>query len=73
MKATMRLTKNVQQCEKQFRHCAFNVLAYNRDDHAKNFSFLIDEMDLWRVSPAYDLRFSHPCTIIPKKKDYRTA
>ena len=58
MKATLRLTKNGQECEKQFHRCVFNVLAHNRDDHAKNFSFLMDEAGVWRVSPAYDLTFS---------------
>lgn len=27
----------------------------NRDDHAKNFSFLMDGKGRWRLSPAYDL------------------
>lgn len=38
----------------------FNVFAHNRDDHAKNFSFLYDEQtDGWRLSPAYDLTYSN--------------
>ncbi len=57
MKATLWLTKDVFQCEKLFRHAVFNVLAYNRDDHAKNFSFIMDEHGRWYVSPAYDLTF----------------
>ena len=36
----------------------FNVLACNRDDHVKNFSFLMDQDGRWRLSPAYDLTFS---------------
>jgi len=31
---------------------------HNRDDHAKNFSFLMDEKGEWKLSPAYDLTFS---------------
>ncbi len=58
MKATMWLTKDIRECEKQFRHAVFNVLSHNRDDHAKNFSFLMDAAGHWRVSPAYDLTFS---------------
>jgi len=42
LKATLWLTKDVRECEKQFRVAVFNVLTHNRDDHAKNFSFLID-------------------------------
>ena len=37
----------------------FNVLANNRDDHVKNFSFrLDDESRQWHLAPAYDLTFS---------------
>ena len=58
LKATLWLTKNMQECEKQFRAAVFNVLSHNRDDHAKNFSFLMNEQGRWSVSPAYDLTFS---------------
>ena len=58
MKATQWLTKDVHESEKQFRAAIFNVLTHNRDDHAKNFSFIMDECGRWRVSPAYDLTFS---------------
>ncbi|MSP53388.1 MAG: type II toxin-antitoxin system HipA family toxin [Gammaproteobacteria bacterium] len=58
MKATSWLTKDVRECEKQFRQTVFNILAHNRDDHAKNFSFLMDDQGTWQVSPAYDLVFS---------------
>lgn len=43
-----------------FRLMCFNVYAHNRDDHAKNFSFLYDvENRRWQVSPAYDLTYSN--------------
>jgi serine/threonine-protein kinase HipA len=58
MKATLYLTKDVGQCEVQFRNAVFNVLSHNRDDHSKNFSFLMDAQGDWSVSPAYDLTFS---------------
>lgn len=41
-----------------YRLAVFNVLAHNRDDHAKNLSFLMDETGSWSVAPAYDLTFS---------------
>jgi serine/threonine-protein kinase HipA len=53
------LTKDVREIEKMFRLAVFNVLAHNRDDHSKNFSFLTDETGRWALSPAYDLTFSH--------------
>jgi serine/threonine-protein kinase HipA len=58
LKATMILTKDIQQVEKMYRIAVFNVLSHNRDDHSKNFSFLMDRSGTWRVSPAYDLTFS---------------
>jgi serine/threonine-protein kinase HipA len=45
--------------EEAFRRACFNVLAVNRDDHVKNFSFLMDAQGSWRLSPAYDLTFAH--------------
>ncbi len=58
MKATLYLTKDIRQCEIQFRNAIFNILSHNRDDHSKNFSFLMDQQGNWTVSPAYDLTFS---------------
>ncbi len=58
IKATLILTKDTREVEKMFRLAVFNVLAHNRDDHAKNFSFLMDEDGQWKLAPAYDLTFS---------------
>ena len=75
MKVTLWLTKDVYECEKQFRNAVFNVLSHNRDDHAKNFSFLMDENGIWHVSPAYDLTFSsgpngeHSTTVMREGKN----
>ena len=52
------LTRDVREVEKMYQLAVFNVLAHNRDDHAKNFSFLMDEQGQWELSPAYDLTFS---------------
>ncbi len=52
------LTKDVREVEKMFRLAVFNVLSHNRDDHGKNFSFLMDQDGNWCLSPAYDLTFS---------------
>lgn len=58
MKATLYLTRDVRECEVQFRNAVFNILSHNRDDHSKNFSFLMSSQGTWSVSPAYDLTFS---------------
>lgn len=52
------VTKNVVEVEKAYALACFNVLAHNRDDHAKNFSFLLSEASGWVFGPAYDLTFS---------------
>lgn len=58
LRATAWLTKDVRETQKQYRAAVFNVLSHNRDDHGKNFSFLLGKEGTWRVSPAYDLTFS---------------
>ena len=56
---TATLTRDIREVEKMYRLAVFNVLAHNRDDHAKNFSFLMDDSGNWKLSPAYDLTFSN--------------
>jgi serine/threonine-protein kinase HipA len=53
------LTRNIQEAEKVYALACFNVLAHNRDDHVKNFSFLLKEHNEWTFAPAYDLVFSY--------------
>ncbi|OYW83929.1 MAG: hypothetical protein B7Z22_11680 [Hyphomonas sp. 32-62-5] len=55
---TLRLTRDVREAEKMFRLAVFNVLGHNRDDHTKNFTYLMDAAGNWSLSPAYDLTFS---------------
>jgi serine/threonine-protein kinase HipA len=59
LKVTAMLTRDHREVLKAFRWMVFNVLAHNRDDHAKNFAFLLDHgSGEWRLTPAYDLTFS---------------
>ena len=37
-----------------FRRVTLNVLEYNRDDHLKNFGFLMDAQGRWSLAPFYD-------------------
>ena len=55
---TGKLTLDVREVEKMYQLAVFNVLSHNRDDHSKNFSFLMDSQGKWKLSPAYDLTFS---------------
>lgn len=43
--------------EQLFTQMVFNIAASNRDDHTKNFSFLMSPIGAWSLSPAYDLTF----------------
>lgn len=45
--------------EQTLRRMIFNVLATNRDDHTKNFSFLLKEGGEWDLAPAYDVTFAY--------------
>lgn len=59
LKATLLLTRNHQDLLQAFRRMVFNVVAHNRDDHVKNFAFMLDDTTGdWTLSPAYDLCFS---------------
>ncbi|MGM0482168.1 MAG: type II toxin-antitoxin system HipA family toxin [Pseudomonadota bacterium] len=57
IKAT-RLLCGVSEAQSMLKRGLFNFLTVNQDDHAKNFSFLADDEDSWRLSPAYDLVYS---------------
>ncbi len=59
MKITRVLTKNQTDVDAAFRLMVFNIFAHNRDDHVKNFAFMLNESGEWRVTPAYDLTFTH--------------
>jgi len=56
---TFHLTKDINEVIKLYRVAVFNLFMHNRDDHAKNFSFLLDANHQWKLAPAYDLTFSH--------------
>ncbi len=55
---TSALTRDAREIEKLYRLAVFNILAHNRDDHSKNFSFLMNQKGDWKLSPSYDLTFS---------------
>ncbi len=52
------MTRDMREVEKMYRHTVFNIMSHNRDDHAKNFSFVMDFKGEWKLSPAYDITFS---------------
>jgi serine/threonine-protein kinase HipA len=58
MRLGLHLDNDIRTATMIYRLAVFNVLAHNRDDHSKNFSFLMDSAGKWRFAPAYDLTFS---------------
>lgn len=59
MDCGFKLENDIMVYEKILRLATFNVLAHNKDDHSKNFSFLMDKNGKWKFAPAYDLTFSN--------------
>ena len=58
--ATKKLTQSKAELARAFRLMVFNVLAHNKDDHSKNFAYLMDPVHgSWKLSPAFDLTFNH--------------
>jgi len=58
LRVSLKLTHVRESTLRCYRHMIFNVLAWNRDDHAKNFGFIMAPDGGWRASPSYDLMFS---------------
>jgi serine/threonine-protein kinase HipA len=66
--------------EEQFRRMAFNIVARNQDDHAKNIAFVMDKSGNWSLSPAFDMTYafnpsgawtsSHQMTLNGKRDDF---
>lgn len=58
LRVAISLTRNQVHVRECFRRALFNWLAHNRDDHGKNFAFLMRRDGSWEPSPAYDLNFA---------------
>lgn len=55
LRVTRLLTRDEAQVTEAYRLACFNVLAHNRDDHARNVAFLMDDRGTWSLAPAFDL------------------
>lgn len=58
LKATRMLTKDEREVRKAFERCVFNVVFNNRDDHTKNFAYVMNETMEWKLAPCYDLTYN---------------
>ena len=60
-----------------FRRMIFNIVIGNRDDHTKNFAFMLSDKNEWRNTPAYDITWNqgmmgeHAMSVNGKGKDIR--
>lgn len=59
LRATLAITHNMADVEQAFRRMVFNLLSQNRDDHARQHAYLMDDRGRWRLAPAFDLTFSN--------------
>jgi serine/threonine-protein kinase HipA len=57
-KLTDALTRDYSAKKELFRRVALNVFAHNRDDHLKNFAFLMDGKGSWSLAPFYDFTYA---------------
>ncbi|HEY4712730.1 MAG TPA: type II toxin-antitoxin system HipA family toxin, partial [Aquirhabdus sp.] len=57
LRMTRLMTRSEDEVLKAYRRCVFNVVFNNRDDHAKNFSYLLNSSGDWQLSPGYDLTY----------------
>jgi serine/threonine-protein kinase HipA len=58
IRLTRRVTGDRRDVVEMVRRAVFNVVAHNRDDHARNIAYLWTPADGWRLAPAYDLTHS---------------
>ena len=57
IRATHLCTNDVREKKVAFKRAVFNIIFNNRDDHAKNFSYIMSKGGNWRLAPAYDVTF----------------
>jgi serine/threonine-protein kinase HipA len=55
---TRNVCKSQEDIEELFKRMMLNILCLNFDDHAKNFTYLMDKNGKWSLSPAYDITYS---------------
>lgn len=73
-KLTLHLTKSIAEQREIVSRMLFNVVSGNRDDHTKNFAFMMKPNGEWINTPAYDVTFNegiageHNMTILGKGK-----
>ena len=57
LRATQICTNDVREKALAYARAVFNVAFNNRDDHPKNFAYLMSQTGEWTLAPAYDVTF----------------
>ena len=57
LRATHMCTNDVREKARAFERAVFNVAFNNRDDHPKNFAYVMSRSGQWKLAPAYDVTF----------------
>ncbi|MEB2518128.1 type II toxin-antitoxin system HipA family toxin [Pseudomonas sp. YuFO20] len=57
LRATQMCTNDVREKAIAFKRAVFNVAFNNRDDHLKNFAYVMSRSGAWQLAPAYDVTF----------------
>ncbi len=55
IRLTSHLTHDEREVEKMVRLMIFNVKSGNKDDHTKNFAFMMTKNYQWKMTPAFDI------------------
>lgn len=58
LRATQVCTNDVREKARAFARIVFNVIFNNRDDHPKNFAYLMSADGRWRLAPAFDVTWN---------------
>lgn len=58
LRCAIKLNISSSQIEQIVKLMLFNAIFGNKDDHAANFSFLMNNIGKWAFAPAYDLTYS---------------
>ncbi|MFP3504906.1 type II toxin-antitoxin system HipA family toxin [Burkholderia sp. SIMBA_062] len=57
LRATHMCTNDVREKARALERAVFNVAFNNRDDHPKNFAYIMARSGEWQLAPAYDVTF----------------
>ena len=57
LRATHKCSNDVREKAVAFERIVFNVAFNNRDDHPKNFAYIMSPGGDWKLAPAYDVTF----------------